>query len=201
MKFVLLNGPPGCGKDTAASMLVPYIQFKHLKFAAPIKRMVAALLECSMSTLEEIKDRPNRMLRFEDYVSKRDDTPRELLIALSEKLLKPRYGSSYFGNVLWGEATTSGSKLFIVSDCGFTSEVSRLIHSAGKSNCIIIRIHRSGHSFDNDSRSYLPDDLCKTVDIVNNLTPHDLTMRVLNVIIRSWRGEVELLREPEWIKS
>lgn len=199
MKFVLLNAPPGAGKDTAAANLVPYLAFKHLKFAAPIKRMAAALLGCDMRTLEEIKDEPNRILRYENSNTTRDDTPRRLLIALSETLLKPRYGNSYFGNALWFEACNSGSKVFIVSDCGFESEVSRLISSAGKSNCLIVRIHREGHDFINDSRSYLPDGLCKTFDIHNNLKPHDLTMRVLSAIIRTW-PEIETLRDPDWIK-
>jgi len=198
-KFVLLNGPPGCGKDTATSHLIPYLNFRHLKFAAPIKRMVAALLECSASRLEEIKDRPNRMLRYENYLTTRDDTPRGLLIALSEELLKPRYGNSYFGNVLWSEACISPSELFVVSDCGFQAEVERLIDNAGKANCLLIRIHREGCDFANDSRSYLEDGLCKTIDVHNNLTPHDLTMRVLSATIRTW-PEIPLLREPEWIK-
>ena len=200
MKFVLLNGPPGCGKDTAASHLIPYINFKHLKFAAPIKRMVAGLLDCSMSELEKIKDIPNRMLRYENYVTHRDATPRQLLIALSEELFKPTFGGSFFGNALWCEACISPAELFIVSDCGFSSEVERLISNAGKSNCLLIRIHREGHTFDGDSRSYLPDGLCKTIDIHNDLTPHDLTMRVLSATIRTWK-HIELLREPEWIKE
>ena len=200
MRFVLLNGPPGCGKDTAVKHMVPYLDFKHLKFAAPIKRMVAGLLDCSMSRLEEIKDTPNRMLRYEQYLTTRDDTPRRLLIALSEELLKPRYGGSYFGNVLWSEACLSTSKLFIVSDCGFQAEVDRLIGNAGHRNCLVIRIHRDGHTFDGDSRSYLDDDRCQTIDIHNNLTPHDLTMRVLSATIRKWR-DIPLLKEPEWIKE
>lgn len=200
MKFVLLNGPPGCGKDTAAANLIPYIDFRHLKFASPIKRMVAGLLECSMSRLEEIKDVPNRMLRYEDYLTTRDDTPRRLLIALSEELLKTRYGNSYFGNVLWSEACISPSELFIISDCGFQAEVERLVNNAGRANCLAVRIHREGKSFDGDSRAFLPDGLCKTVDIHNNLTVHDLTMRVLSAIIRTWRDDIVLKREPEWIK-
>jgi hypothetical protein len=200
MKFILLNGPPGCGKDTAASRLVPYLNFVHLKFAAPIKRMVAGLLQCSMSELEATKDIPNRMLRHEDLHTTRDDTPRQLLIALSEELLKPRYGNSYFGTALWAEATASSGELFIISDCGFESEVGRLIRSAGASNCLLIQIYRQGCNFDNDSRSYLPATLCKHVPIPNNLTPHDLTMRVLSAIIRNF-PEVPLLREPDWIKQ
>jgi hypothetical protein len=199
MKFVLLNGPPHCGKDTAVQHLAPYITFQHLKFAAPIKRMVSALLGCTASTLEEIKDTPNRMLRFENHATSRDDTPRELLIALSEQLLKKRYGNSYFGNVLWSEAALSSSKLFLVSDCGFSEEVGRLIHSAGAKNCLLIRIHRDGTNFDNDSRSYLNIPSVKTLDIPNNLSRHDLTMRVLSAIIREW-PETELLRDPDWIK-
>lgn len=201
MKFVLLNGPPGCGKDTVAQHLIPYLPFVHLKFAAPIKRMVAALLQCDQRTLEQIKDTPNRMLRYEDSAIRRDDTPRGLLIALSEQLLKSRYGNSYFGNVLWTEATISSSKLFVVSDCGFESEVGRLINSAGPNNCLLIRLHRAGHDFSNDSRSYISPREVVTKDIHNNLTPHDLTMRVIYATIKHWPEiEGQLLKEPNWIK-
>lgn len=199
MKFVLLNGPPGCGKDTVASHLIPYIEFKHLKFASPIKRMVAGLFQCSMSELEACKDKRNRMLRHDNFPTTEDDTPRRLLIALSEELLKPRYGNSFFGNVLWSEARISTQELFVVSDCGFQAEVERLIASAGERNCLLIRIHREGHTFDGDSRSHMPDGLCQTIDVHNNLTIHDLTMRVLSATIRKW-PEIPLLREPEWIK-
>lgn len=202
MKFLLLNGPPGSGKDTVASHLIPYLKFTHLKFAAPIKRMVAALLQCDQRTLESIKDEPNRMLRYEDSAIRRDDTPRRVLIALSEELLKPRYGNSYFGNALWTEATRSSSKLFVVSDCGFESEVGRLINSAGPSNCLLIRLHREGHNFTNDSRSYISPREVKTYDIHNTLTPHDLTMRVLHATIRRWPEiESQLLKEPNWIRD
>ena len=202
MKFVLLNGPPGSGKDTVAQHLVPYLSFVHLKFAAPIKRMVAALLQCDQRTLEATKDVPNRMLRFLDKeLTTRDDTPRQLLIALSEELLKPRYGNAVFGNLLWTEATKSSSSLFVVSDCGFESEVARLVSSAGPRNCMLFRLHREGHDFTGDSRSYLDINGLASKDIHNNLTPHDLTMRVLHGIIRQWPElESQLLKEPNWIK-
>lgn len=201
MKFVLMNGPPGSGKDTVAQHLVPYLRFTHLKFAAPIKRMVAALLQCDQRALEEIKDEPNRSLRFLHNEFTRDDTPRKLLIALSEELFKPRYGNAVFGNLLWTEATKSSSKLFIVSDCGFESEVGRLVSNAGRSNCLLVRLHRIGKTFSEDSRSYLTIDGVMTKDIHNNLTPHDLTMRVLYSIIKQWpEMEGQLLKEPNWIR-
>lgn len=202
MKFILLNGPPGSGKDTVASHLIPYLKFTHLKFAAPIKRMVAALLQCDQRTLEAIKDEPNRSLRFLNQDMIRDDTPRQLLIALSEELLKPRYGNSVFGNFLWTEATKSANDLFVVSDCGFQEEVNRLINSAGASNCVLLRLHREGKDFNNDSRSFLRLQEVKSHDIHNNLTPHDLTMRVIHAIIRRWpEMESQLLKEPNWIRE
>lgn len=201
MKFVLLNGPPGSGKDTVAQHLVPYLRFTHLKFAAPIKRMVAALLQCDQRTLEATKDEPNRMLRYENSAIRRDDTPRQLLIALSEELLKSRYGDSYFGNALWTEACNSSSNLFVVSDCGFKEECDRLVSSAGASNCLLIRLFRSNHDFNGDSRSYISIPQVATKDIHNNLTPHDLTMRVLYGIIKQWpEVEGQLLKEPNWIR-
>lgn len=195
MKFVLLNGPPGCGKDTAAAQMVPYLAFKHLKFAAPIKRMAAALLQCDMKWIEENKDTYIMPLGYNVKI-----TLRQFLIDLSEKFFKPLYGEEVFANLLWDEAKRSPSKLFAVSDCGFIGEVGKLVNSSGRNNCILFRIHRQGCDFTNDSRSYMPDGLCKTIDIHNNLTPHDLTMRVLSAIIRTWE-EFPLIREPEWIKQ
>lgn len=195
MKFVLLNGPPHCGKDTAVSHLVPYLEFKHLKYAAPLKRMAAALLQCDMRWIEENKDTFIMPFGYNYKI-----TLRQFLIDLSEKFFKPLYGEEVFANLLWDEAKQSASKLFLVSDCGFVLENERTARNAGSINCLLIRIHRNNCNFTNDSRSYINIPSVKTLDIPNNLTRHDLTMRVLSAIIRQWPGEVEPLKEPDWIK-
>lgn len=200
MRVVFLNGPPGCGKDTAVSHLVQYIKFTHLKFAAPIKRAVCGLLNEDIRWLEENKDQPHRSLRLDNGAAiASTDTPRQLLIALSEDLLKKRYGEEFFGYVMVNEIRKSANKLVIISDSGFRSEAFPVVRQLGPPNCIKFEIFRPGRSFDGDSRSYwsIPGVLTKTIR--NDSTIHDLTMAVLYGIIKQWPS-IELLKEPMWIK-
>lgn len=194
--FVLLNGPPRSGKDMLTAHLAPYIKFRHMKFAAPIKRAVAGLLDIGVSEIEGIKDKETAMLRYAD--SMRDGTVRQLLILMSETLLKPYYGDDFFGRVFWQQAKNGADDLVIASDCGFEPEVRRLTNNAGQPNCLLLRIHREGTTFTGDSRSYLPDGLCETIDIHNNDSMHMLTMMVLRTITKKFN--VPLLKEPEWVK-
>ena len=201
MKFVLMNGPPHCGKDTAVKQLVPYIHFMHLKFAAPLKRMVCGLLNISMSQLEELKDTPYPMLQLDNgSIIAEYGTIRALLIHLSENVLKPLYGQHFFGKALWNDARSTTEKLFLVSDSGFLPEAAYVIGKAGHKNVLQLRIHRQGCTFDGDSRSYWSHEYTPMREIHNNMTKHDLTMRVLSAILRTW-PETELLRQPDWIKQ
>src|SRR6478609_8002249 len=143
-KVVLFNGPPGAGKDTMVSELVPYLNFQHMKFAAPIKRMAAGLLDMSSGVLERSKDLQNKLLN--------NTTLREMLIGLSEEFLKPRYGEDIFGRLAVEEAQQSSYSLLLFSDCGFTPEVQHVIRAVGHRNCLLIRLHRAGKTYDNDSR-------------------------------------------------
>jgi hypothetical protein len=199
-KILLLNGPPKSGKDTLVRELTPYIKFRHMKFAMPIKRAVAALLDVRESDLEAYKDIQSNVLQHKDRMSKEyRDTPRHLLIAMSEDLLKPRYGDDFFGRIFWQHAKNSAEQLIVASDCGFEAECERVISNAGKNNCILVRIHRDGCSFDGDSRSFLRDGLCDTWDIDNNGTLHTFTMKVLRLVTREMG--LTLQKEPDWLKT
>jgi hypothetical protein len=201
MKIVFLNGPPGCGKDTAVSHLVPYLNFVHLKFAAPIKRMVCGLLNEDTKWLEQEKDTPHRTLRRADGAAIANiDTPRQLLIALSEDLLKKRYGSDFFGLVMNNEINKTAQKLVIISDSGFSEEAAPVIRKWGASNCLQIQIHGRGN-FDNDSRSHWRAPSCLHKKVYNTDSIHDLTMRCLYAMIKTWPTlRDDLLKEPQWIK-
>jgi hypothetical protein len=199
MKIVFLNGPPGCGKDTAVSHLVPYLHFAHLKFAAPIKRMVCGLLNEDTRWLEENKDVRHRTLALADgAVIANTDTPRQLLIALSEELLKRRYGSDFFGRVMVNEISKTASKLVLISDSGFLGEAEPVIRKFGPPNCLQIQLSRDGCTFAGDSRSYWERPGIVRRLIVNRGSIHELTMSVLYAIMK--HHDVELLKEPSWIK-
>lgn len=200
-RIVFLNGPPGCGKDTAVSRLVPYLQFTHLKFAAPIKRMLCALLQEDMKWLEMMKDQPHRTLALhqEDAILQEWDTPRATLIALSETFLKPRYGKDFFGRVMLNEISKSANSLIILSDSGFLEEALPVVKKYGHGNCLHLKLYRDTKTFDGDSRSYWSIPKVQQRNIYNDTTPHNLTMQVLRAIMRQW-PDIESMREPEWIK-
>jgi hypothetical protein len=203
---VLLNGPPGCGKDLVASHLVQYLQFERMKFSAPIKRMAAGLLNISLETVERLKETEFNTLsketkaedgtfgteRFE-YGPK--DTLRQLLIRLSEEFLKPTYGNTFFGRIAVKELQRSSYPLIIFTDSGFNGEAATVTRAIGRGNTILIRLHREGCDFKHDSRSYLKGIAGEERDIENN-GPIAYTAAQVAVAIRNHFG-IKLLKEIE----
>lgn len=203
---VLLNGPPKCGKDTIVSHLVPYLAFHHMKFAAPLKRMAAALLDMNVEMVEKLKDGEFDILSKEyeeedvnfggnKYTYGEKDTLRRLLIRISEEFLKPTYGDTFFGRIAARELRRSSYPLAIFSDSGFVSEAGTVIRTFGQQNTILIRLHRDGCNFDNDSRAYLPDIAGVNRDINNNGTIAETTFRVASAIRAHFK--LTLLKELE----
>lgn len=191
MQWVLINGPPGCGKDTLVNGLAAYIQFMHLKVSSPLKRMLAAMLNVDTRWIEENKDEKVKLLG--------NITVRQALIDMSEKYMKPLYGEDVMGRIASDVGRYSASRLTITSDSGFTVESERIIYNAGKINCIIIRVHRDGCTFDGDSRGWMPDGLCWTYDIYNDTTKDQLVMFALRIITRRF-ASVKLEKEPDWVR-
>lgn len=194
---VFLNGPPKCGKDMLVSQLVEYIKFNHLKAAAPLKRAAGAVLDMDMKGIEEYKDVTSRLLKRESDGSV--DTVRQFLISMSEDWMKVRYGKAIFGKLLGRDIRNSAASLSIVSDCGFADELEAcLTFSVGTRNAILVRIHREGCDFTNDSRSYLHPSNVACYDIDNNGTKYEATMKLLRIIQRSFNPP--LLKEPAWVR-
>lgn len=190
-QIVFLNGPPGSGKDTIASGLVPYINFRHLKFSAPMKRAVAGLLDMDTKWVENFKDQPVTMLK--------NEVLRDHLINYFQ-WLATEYGGDILGRLLWKDAQLSARSLIVVSDSGKTEEVEYVARRAGAKNCLLLRIHRKGHGFERDNREYLQAPLCPSHDIWNDTSKEQVTMYALRLITRHFK-DVKLLREPNWVPS
>jgi hypothetical protein len=97
-------------------------------------------------------------------------TPREVLIEVSEEVIKPVYGKDYFGKRVIDEMPDS-KKVYLLSDGGFPEELHGIMEKIGPENLMVIRIMSEGKTFDNDSRRYLrKEDVpgVKIVDIQNN---------------------------------
>jgi len=201
---VVLNGPPGCGKDTLAEYIAfnghPFYMFGehrtlvyHEKFAEPIKDALSAFLDISRDELEFNKNIPGLLPNNQSI--------RRSLITMSEEWAKPTFGNGIFGTMLGKKieryVTRSKGKfirqdpkqLYIISDSGFYEELEALeeLHP-GKVR--LIRIGRDGCTYEGDSRSYLFNVplRVKAVDIGNNSTKEAFYKEATKVITE-WCNE------------
>lgn len=176
MKIVFLNGPPHCGKDSAADRLhlaMPHIV--RMKFADPLKDGACGFLGITREELERIKDEPHPALN--------GNTPRSFLINLSENLIKPSYGKAFFGNVANGKlAKLPNDSVVFFSDSGFVEEAEPIIETFGLHACYKVEIEREGKTFNGDSRSYWKHPGLHTVVIKNDRTITTLADRIYRAV-------------------
>lgn len=162
---VILNGPPGCGKDTIANRLIEEQDKLTVTAGQLTKRQFKdALYEHTAKHFQVDLD------KFIHFASDRDlkdskslaglggRTPRQALIHVSEDIYKPRFGSDYFGkaeadSIRELAGRVGGSFTVIYPDGGFASEIPPL--ESVVDFVLIVQLHRDGFDFTGDSRSYL----------------------------------------------
>lgn len=153
MKFVLLNGPPGSGKDTLAHMIKDHVGAHRcavMKFSEPLKRAVHAMHGLPSDTdIEFFGGRKN-----EPCLELGGAVPREEYVYWWDALTE-RYGDEYFGHVFLRRALAAGKEIVIVSDCGRRGEPMPLIRAFGPENVLLVQLSRGGTDFGNDGRSYI----------------------------------------------
>lgn len=164
-KIFFFNGPPGCGKDAACDYLEHHFSEKRiykLKFATILKRCAHEIAGLPIDLYPETyfegeeKDLPSNLFPLHN-VFDRHFTPREFYIYVSENILKPNFGSAYFGNVLVKRLKTfPKDSIILVSDSGFLEEAKPVIGAFGIRNCHLVQLRREGRSFEgkSDSRNY-----------------------------------------------
>ena len=162
----VLNGPPGSGKDTLAALVQPaapvaFKDFLYFKTAEYYSIYIDAFKRACA-------DRERKELPYfcEGTYKRFGLSPREMLIHVSEEIIKPKYGKGYFGEAAAKEWYGKCSPV-IASDGGFYEEVQPICDTFGKENVLIIRLHREGFNFDGDSRNYILRQQveCKVVDV------------------------------------
>jgi len=188
--LVLVNGPPGCGKDTFAAMVAAKLPRTRVdKFATYLKELTHRVFELSVpsNAFEGIKDTPNA--RFWGV------TPRQAYIALSEKFIKPLLGEDFFGRYVSQKFRMDrGSETFVISDSGFPEEAAALIEDFGLEHSVLVRMYRKGCSFKNDSRFYWPAPAgLRVMEVKNDGSLADLT-KTVSEFLEEWRKPVEVRR-------
>lgn len=174
-RIILLNGPPRCGKDTAAELLLAHLPFPvaHVKFAEPLRQAIPAMFGLGKGTWMRLyqhdKDVPSRLLK--------GMSPRQAMIWLSEDVMKPTFGYDIFGHLAINQiedATKEPQNNIVLSDSGFTRETRCLIDRYGIENLLLLQMYRDGCTFANDSREYIDIEGLNTSHIFNNGSLNDL---------------------------
>ena len=147
LHFLLLNGPPGSGKDTLGRL----VQQQHEgqvaleKFVLPLRQYMFTVHGFDAESLERYKD--TNLTRLNGH------TPREVMIDISERHYKHMFGQGVYGRMLWNRSQLLSKRVVIVTDLGFPTELAEL----RTNNChtLTIHLHADGKTFEGDSRSYV----------------------------------------------
>lgn len=154
--IVILNGPPGCGKDTIAKIMEVEYDFLHNSMKSSLIKAAAGIAGISEGQLllwlnsRETKEVPR--------VDLAGLSPRKLLIHASEQVVKPLFGKKVFGEreaKKCNQAIAEGHWSIVYSDGGFPEELEAMSQWLGEENILLVRLRRDGYTFAGDSRNYL----------------------------------------------
>lgn len=151
MNIALLNAPPNSGKTMIANILKEQYGFVWESFKGSLTALTTAHYGVSslwwdQGYVQAHKNVPEFVL---DDLSRR-----QALIHVSEDLIKPQYGKTFFGQLLyWRLQRLPKDANVVIDDCGFPDEVIPAIFDLGRVS--VFKILRSGCTFDGDSRNWL----------------------------------------------
>jgi hypothetical protein len=174
---IVLNGPPGSGKDVIAKALKVGFGYTHVEMKKRLHELAIVMSGVSKYQWHKrYKDRTLKETPWDKlplaYLLTGDIpvtgelkfmTQRQYLIYISEVVMKPAFGQDYFGKAAlehmnagveaaWG--SLKHKKGFVFSDGGFEVEINT-IRQDKKFKIFLIHLFREGCDFSKDSRSYI----------------------------------------------
>lgn len=188
-KIIILNAPPNAGKDTIAEYILDTFYTQHITFKQKLIRIAATIAGVSFLELKTLND--NRETKETKNPLLFNMSPRELLIHVSEKMIKPSFGKNYFGDAAAKSINPRALKEvgYVFSDGGFDTEI-EVLAKQFPNQVYVIRFSREGCDFSNDSRNYISSEMPwahVSPILENNGTLEDFVEKVLEYF-----GQIEV---------
>ncbi|MGL5016263.1 MAG: hypothetical protein ACRC6V_18590 [Bacteroidales bacterium] len=157
----VLNAPARVGKDTIANHFVDGATVLKAAFKDPLYAIFMSATDLSHREFHALYETPG--WKDTPQAITNGKTPREFMIHISEKFIKPFYGDDYFGKwvgeyISRMESDVIGEDVvWVIPDSGFQGEYDalRAIHG---DRLVLISLWRDGHdTFTGDSRGWVFD--------------------------------------------
>lgn len=167
--IIMFNAPPQSGKDTCADAIMSAFKgVRKVNFKDSLYKRSAAILGydlafwTSICQNNDLKDKPMHDIKIGAQII-RNATPRDMLIAVAEKVIKPEFGNNIFAvdalnSIRQHMSNNIGGNIFVMPDCGFDYEADVIKGAFPNAKVVVVQIEREGHTFDNDSRDWVPCD-------------------------------------------
>ena len=166
---VLFNGPPRSGKDSACEIImehfpeVHYAYFKEVLYEETAKILgLNNTFWARVCQNNNLKDIP--MLTMAAGETGAVMTPRDILIYLAEKVLKPQQGKDFIARktactivdlIKLQREQSNEAAVIVVPDLGFDYEIDTVRKMIPDAHVISVAVHRPGFTFEGDSRNYV----------------------------------------------
>lgn len=165
-KMVLLNGPCGVGKKTAAKFLQRDLGARRYKMIQPVRDAVMSLFNIDLvrwtNTINHYNTEPDEELYY--------DRPVDAVESLREDWVRTRYDTHLLGRLAVRHLREpTFARITVIDDVNDRDEVLPIIQTYGPTNCLLIRLYRNDCSFENEFGSYieLVDQGVTELDITN----------------------------------
>jgi len=187
-QVIFLNGPRRSGKDQAAKYIIAeFISVRHKKFAGIMKRALKEFFGIKEDLWKRLEHEGSGQLKLQPLPELLGMSWVEALIWFSEEVMKPKFGSDVFGQLLAREMIGPTSNyLTVISDSRFTEEALPVVEAYGPTNCHVFQLFRDDLTFMGDTGSYM----CAT-DFPAGVTfwridnIHELSMYRRQILIRT----------------
>lgn len=183
MQIILINGAPRSGKDTLGTAIVNHCADRGLnacvtKFAWEVKIKVHGIFDAVDELGKPLPADWFENVKDSEGPSGTRMTWRQAYIWYSEEVMKPKFGSTFFGRKMADrlKATMALGKYDVVAitDCGFFDEVDQVVRQLWEPSMRLVRVTRPGCTYMGDSRGPVTHDRVPLHIVVNDGTADDL---------------------------